>query len=120
MNGAHEDAHSRHPEVGAEELEPLRPREPRLDSARPDAREGYAHQTLVPPPRQHEERISRNSQVLETLVEGFQRLQVLSDCPDGVVTRKAHAFPILPTFPRIEPSSWYAASPGPQIHSKKS
>ena len=35
MDGAHEDAHGRHPEVRARELEPLRPREPRLDPARP-------------------------------------------------------------------------------------
>src|SRR5215211_1718321 len=106
MDGAHENAHGRHPEVGAHELEPLRPREPGFDPARTDAREGYTHQTLVFTPRQHEERVSGDLQVVETLVEGFQRPQVLRDGPKGVVTRSAHDSPILPRTRTSQSVAW--------------
>src|SRR5215212_1962852 len=96
MDGAHEDAHGRNPEVRARELEPLRPRESRLDPTRPCTREGYAHQAFVLAAREHEERVSGDFQVLETLLQGFQRPQVLRDGPDGVVARNTHVPSILP------------------------
>src|SRR5215210_5653164 len=98
MDCAHEDAHGRHPEVRACELEPLRPREPRLDPARPGTRERYAHQAFVLAPREYEERIGRNVHFFEPLVQGFQRPQVLRDGPDGVVTWNTHARSILPAI----------------------
>src|SRR5918994_5201575 len=63
MDGAHKDAHGRHPEVRARQLEPLRSCEPRLDPAGPGPGERYAHESLVLAPREHKERVGWDTKV---------------------------------------------------------
>src|SRR3954469_11236542 len=98
MNRAHKHAHGRHAEVGARELEPLGPRKPRLDLARPDPRKGHPHQPLILTPQEHEQRTIRKPRILQPLVKCLQRPQVRRNGPYRVITRNTHTMLSLPTF----------------------
>src|SRR5918995_873148 len=97
MDRAHKNAHGRHAEVGARELEPLRPREPRLDPARHDPWKGHPHQPLVLTPREHEQRTLRKTRIFQPLVQRLQRPQIRRYSPYRVIARNAHTWPSLPT-----------------------
>src|SRR5215217_7669854 len=98
MDGAHEYAHGRHAEVGARELEPLRPREPRLDPTRPGTRKGHAYQPLILTPGEHEQRVGRQTRIFQPLVESLQRPQIRRNGPYRVIMRNSHVALSLPTF----------------------
>jgi hypothetical protein len=98
MDGTHKNAHGRHTEVRTRKLEPLRPREPRLDPASPCTGKGHAHQPLVLASREHEERTVRKTQLFQPLVKCLQRPQVRRHSPYRVKTRNTHVAPSLPTL----------------------